>query len=98
MTNVGICPKCDKTLISEEFIDHVCTPKYKPTKYVCIHYTDFFTVKNGDGSISAVAEDKDGTIFLIDPINRQLTGRNDQPSSKQNQIFPCSTILSMNRF
>lgn len=75
MTNVAICPKCEKTLISEEFGEHECIPIYKPTKYIHVYYTDFFTVRNPDGSQSAVAEDKDGTIYLIDPTNRHLTRR-----------------------
>lgn len=86
MTNVTSCPKCDKTLISEEFDTHVCIPQYKPTKYVHVYYTDFFTVRNPDGSQSAVAEDKDGTIYLIDPTNRQLTERNSNREANRTQI------------
>lgn len=76
MTNTEKCPTCDKTFISEEFVDHACKTPYKPIKFIHVDYTSFFTLRNPDGSQSAVAEDKDGTVYIIDPTNRHLTGRN----------------------
>ena len=73
MTNIQKCSICGNTLISEEFIGHVCKAPYKPIKFIHVNYTSFFTTRNPDGSQSAVAEDKDGTIYLIDPTNRNFT-------------------------
>ncbi len=86
MSNIIKCPKCNRSLINEEFLSHSCQVVIKDIKYKWFVKTE----TDNYGEV-IIIETIDGTLYRISPV---LPPKNKHPfSTPRDETEPNFTLF-----
>lgn len=78
------CDRCNKSLIEEEFSNHVCTPRLTKTQEIGIDY--IFTGKTDqNGDIVHIAKGLNGIMYRLVQCSHNPTHTNTYPTTFDSQ-------------